>query len=60
MRLRPWVHARPLERLLTLLFLHNVLDAPTHPALLWHNLTPEGKLEPRSLHAGCPVTSGSK
>lgn len=29
-------------------------------ALLFHNLTPEGKLEPRSLHAGCPVTKGSK
>jgi hypothetical protein len=29
-------------------------------ALLWHNLTPEGKLEPRSLHAGCPVVSGVK
>lgn len=29
-------------------------------ALLWRNLTPEGQLEPRSLHAGCPVIKGTK
>lgn len=29
-------------------------------ALMWRNLTPEGQLEPRSLHAGCPVIKGTK
>jgi hypothetical protein len=29
-------------------------------ALMWRNLTPEGQLEPKSLHAGCPVLKGTK